>query len=605
MCGSLGIALLLGGIGAGCGGAPAGENTESTSEHIVGGTPISTTTMDSLALVNIQTSIGLCSGTLLTPFWALTAEHCMQNVGQSTAPAFNSVSVQLASGSGVPVPSDAIYMYGQHDVALVHLSSGIPINGSFSFTNTLSSKTPSELVGQTLSCFGRGASSFPVNNAGVWRTANFSVSSSQDDGYTMQPNALGQADWVGDSGGPCFLNGQITGIESSGTFNCGPLPPGVTQCTSQFANQITSMTQASASFAATWAADIMKPTPLHGAATGGLSVIQSSYGNKGNFELVAPAPSAGFGGGQGLVHYYRNNDETGVPWIFDANFGTEVGMVNGAVVRESTWNTLEVIATAGSQLYSFWKPINGGWQATYAIPGANHERGTPGFWQSTFTPKPGSPGNFEVAVPSSSGGIDYFWRDNSISALPWHFAGTIYQSLGLVDDVVLYESKSGSMEMAARVGLSVYVMTRSAPSSSNPFIWGNPTLMDSTAIGRPSYFQSNYGQTGNYELLVPSSQRGFNEYWRNNDVAGTPWTGPVGVFTGSGFFYTAASAFESNWGPAPGNIELYGINGTEVHQGWREDQFFDTTCSGCIGVGGFVPTSDLRFIGPLLIISNR
>jgi hypothetical protein len=46
-----------------------------------------------------------------------------------------------------------------------------------------------------------------------------------------------------------------------------------------------------------------------------LSLIQSTYGKKGNFELVVPLATGG------LAHYSRNNDQEGLPWSEPVIFG--------------------------------------------------------------------------------------------------------------------------------------------------------------------------------------------------------------------------------------------------------------------------------------------
>jgi hypothetical protein len=417
-------------------------------------------------------------------------------------------------------------------------------------------------VGHTLSCYGHALGSVPAGCGGTWLATDIAVSSAQIDGYAMLPSSQAQAGTFGDLGGPCFYEGQIAGVQSDIDVNCATVPSGQT-CGPQVATSFNFMMQASASYAASWMTSITSPTPAAGSVTGGLSVIASTSFSKGSFELVAPASPPG----KGLVHYERDNGAAGKAWIFAETFAGDVGAFNGAVVIESSWGTLEVVAAAGSQVYAYSKPVNGSWTQTLAIPGANVERGTPGFVQSTYTPSPGSRGNFEVAVPNATGGIDYFWRDNSTSAQAWHVAPpTLFPQLGLVDDVVLFESKQGTMEMAARVGSSVYVMTRSA----SPFTWGQPTLVDSTAIGRPAYFQSNFGQNGNYELFVPSSVGGDNEYWRDNDDPNTPWVGPRGTFRASGMRFGSACAFETSLGVLPGDMELFGISGTDVLESRRE-----------------------------------
>jgi hypothetical protein len=44
------------------------------------------------------------------------------------------------------------------------------------------------------------------------------------------------------------------------------------------------------------------------------SLIQSSYGTKGNFELVVPT-------GSGLLHFWRDNDDPDQPWQRPTTFG--------------------------------------------------------------------------------------------------------------------------------------------------------------------------------------------------------------------------------------------------------------------------------------------
>jgi hypothetical protein len=300
----------------------------------------------------------------------------------------------------------------------------------------------------------------------------------------------------------------------------------------------------------------------------------------GDFELVAPTPAGG------LVHFERNNDAPGLPWSGGETFGTELGQVNGAVVTQTSYGNLEVVAVAGSTLYWFWKNGQfGGWSAPFAIPGASNERGTPGFVQGTF----GVPGNLEVAVPSASGGIDYFWRDNSQPSTPWNSAGNFASTLGLVDDVVMFESRQGTMEVAARVGTNVYSITR-----DTSFIWGAPIPVAQNANGRPGFIQSGFGSNGNLELIVPSTLGGYDVYSRGNDpiyASSNPWAtaNPAARATGRG--YGATVLFESNFGPAPGNFEVFSIIGSSVDEYSRENVSYPTpfTSTG----------NDLRFIGPL------
>jgi hypothetical protein len=60
------------------------------------------------------------------------------------------------------------------------------------------------------------------------------------------------------------------------------------------------------------------PLPL-GGVSGVPILIQSRFGNKGNFELLTPMASGG------LAHYWRNNDDPFVPWFGPIRFGQEAG----------------------------------------------------------------------------------------------------------------------------------------------------------------------------------------------------------------------------------------------------------------------------------------
>lgn len=100
---------------------------------------------------------------------------------------------------------------------------------------------------------------------------------------------------------------------------------------------------------------------------GNAALIQSKFGQRGNFELVVPAANGG------LLHFQRNNDiGPPAPWGNATSFGTELGIVTGVSLIQSdlgpSSNNLEVIANVKGVLQQFWREPGGRWQGPQAVP---------------------------------------------------------------------------------------------------------------------------------------------------------------------------------------------------------------------------------------------
>jgi hypothetical protein len=180
-------------------------------------------------------------------------------------------------------------------------------------------------------------------------------------------------------------------------------------------------------------------------ATGKPSMIQSHFGSKGNFELVVAQRSGG------LAHYWRNNDAANLPWSGATAFGQTLGQIDAVALIESNYGNpgnLEVVARVGSTLYAFWRGSS--WSAPLQI--ATGVAGQPCFIQSRF----GTRGNFELVVPSATGGLIHMWRNNDATSLPW--SGPTPFGSGTFSDVGLIESnygEPGNLEVLARQGNSL------------------------------------------------------------------------------------------------------------------------------------------------------
>jgi hypothetical protein len=309
------------------------------------------------------------------------------------------------------------------------------------------------------------------------------------------------------------------------------------------------------------------------------SLIQSRFGTKGNFELVAPLTVGG------LVHYFRNNDDPDLPWSAPTAFGAGAGEIDAASLIESNFGTpgnLEVVARSGDRLITFWRDSGPSftWHGPYPVAveggsgGCGRQpvtgvSGNPVLIQSRF----GTKGNFELIVPLRAGGFAHYFRNNDDGALPWKAAPVFGQSAGVIDAVTLIESNfgvPGNLEVIARTGSQLVFFWR---DSVSPLTWHGafPLIADGSAVsnvtGNPVLIQSTFGTKGNFELLVPLASGGFGAYSRDNDAADLPWHGPTVVEVATQF--EAVSLIQSNFG-APGNLEVISVIGDQMAHSWRD-----------------------------------
>ena len=92
-------------------------------------------------------------------------------------------------------------------------------------------------------------------------------------------------------------------------------------------------------------------------------LVQSRFGQQGNFELVYPYV------GGGLVVMWRNNDAAGTPWSPPALFGQSLGRVDAISMIQSSYGNLEVVARAGDTLSTFWRhSTTMVWYGPYRMP---------------------------------------------------------------------------------------------------------------------------------------------------------------------------------------------------------------------------------------------
>lgn len=155
-------------------------------------------------------------------------------------------------------------------------------------------------------------------------------------------------------------------------------------------------------------------------ACGVPAIIQSLFGNKGNFEVVTPLL------GGGLAHLWRDNDDPRYPWKLAKRFGYDLAERFDAVAlihSDLQDEHLEVIARADVRLLHFWRSNSSPsqWRPARMVNASGTEiservAGLPAFIQSR---RRGSRGNFEVVAPLADGGFLHVWRDNDDQADVW------------------------------------------------------------------------------------------------------------------------------------------------------------------------------------------
>ncbi|MEV7177302.1 hypothetical protein [Kitasatospora sp. NPDC093679] len=209
------------------------------------------------------------------------------------------------------------------------------------------------------------------------------------------------------------------------------------------------------------------PYQIATGAAGNPALIQSRFGQQGNFELVFPAA------GGGITFMWRNNDDPAMPWSAPFTFAQDLGQVDALTMIQSNYGSpgnLELIARARDTLQFFWRDsgLDFHWNGPYQI--ATGAAGNPALIQSRF----GQQGNFELVFPAAGGGITFMWRNNDDPAMPWSAPFTFAQDLGQVDALTMIQSNFGSpgnLELIARARDTLQFFWR---DSGPDFHWNGP-----------------------------------------------------------------------------------------------------------------------------------
>jgi hypothetical protein len=203
---SVKIGLLTAVLPLGCSVTPSDEDVAGVDQTIINGTPV---TSEDIGLVKILTPGSGCSGTLITPEWVLTAQHCLPSEPAGTTIERTTTGDVREAVQLIPFSSSFTT-----DIGLIRVAEPFPIAaGPSGYTNELWPFSPSDLVGQTVECYGYGYDTTEGTGFGTLRHASLLVQSygaPLTGMYTFVQNALGQIQTYGDSGSGCFytLDGQ-------------------------------------------------------------------------------------------------------------------------------------------------------------------------------------------------------------------------------------------------------------------------------------------------------------------------------------------------------------------------------------------------------------
>jgi hypothetical protein len=259
-------------------------------------------------------------------------------------------------------------------------------------------------------------------------------------------------------------------------------------------------------------------------ASGDASLIQSSYvgkpGSPANFEAVVLEKTTT---GNKLVHYWRDNSNGNV-WN-RTQVITDKATGPGALIQSTYGNpgNFEVVVPEGKDLVHYWRDNTNGsvWKRGPIITSSAASAAS--LIQSSYKGNPGAPGNFELVV-IENGSVVHYWRDNSNGNV-WHRQDVITAASQNGPGTLIQGSygSPGNFELLVTEGSTVSHFWR---DNSHGNKWQKSVTVANAVDGPASLIQSTYGtpaNPGNLEAIVVRDGNNLDHYWRDDSSSGRPW----------------------------------------------------------------------------------
>jgi hypothetical protein len=279
--------------------------------------------------------------------------------------------------------------------------------------------------------------------------------------HVWRDNDSGDLVWHG----PIYFGGELGGVDAVSFIQSNYDSPGNLEIVAKAGDRIVYFWRDSGPefrFRGPWT--------IASNAVGAPSLVQSRFGSKGNFELAVPSARGG------IDLYWRDNDDPLMPWNGPYGVARDIGRVDEVSLIETNYDSpgnLEMMVRCGERLAYFWRDSGPqrSWRGPYFIAGG--ARGNPVLIQSSY----GSKGNFELMVPSASGGIDFYWRNNDDARMPWAGPFKVLAQRERIDALTFIQSRFGSpgnLEVVFRVGDRLDFAFRDGLAWNGPFSFTAP-----------------------------------------------------------------------------------------------------------------------------------